>query len=68
MEGLLKHAATLLQHVVGSVVDSAPHAQVRPALIRGPCASAAQCSTLCVRHRLQYEDMLQRAGQALGII
>lgn len=30
MEGLLKHAATLLQHVVGSVVDSAPHAQVKP--------------------------------------
>ncbi|DBA84896.1 TPA: hypothetical protein ACH3X1_005912 [Trebouxia sp. C0004] len=30
MEGLLKHAAALLQHVVGSVIDSAPHAQ--------PCA------------------------------
>lgn len=28
MEGLLKHAATLLQHVIGSVVDSAPHAEV----------------------------------------
>jgi len=30
MEGLLKHAAALLQHVVGSVIDSAPHAQVWP--------------------------------------
>ncbi|KAL3160066.1 hypothetical protein ABBQ38_009781 [Trebouxia sp. C0009 RCD-2024] len=30
MEGLLKHAAMLLQHVIGSVVDSAPHAE--------PCA------------------------------
>lgn len=28
MEGLLKHAAMLLQHVIGSVVDSAPHAEV----------------------------------------
>ena len=28
MEGLLKHAVTLLQHVIGSVVDSAPHAEV----------------------------------------
>lgn len=28
MEGLLKRAATLLQHVIGSVIDSAPHAEV----------------------------------------
>ena len=28
MEGLLKHAAKLLEHVIGSVIDSAPHAEV----------------------------------------
>ena len=28
MEGLLKKAANMMQHVIGSVVDSAPHAQV----------------------------------------
>ena len=33
IEGLLTKAATMMQHVVGSVVDSAPHAQVTQFLL-----------------------------------
>ena len=33
IEGLLTKAATMMQHVVGSVVDSAPHAQVMQLLL-----------------------------------
>ena len=48
MEGLLKHAATLLQHVVGSIVDSAPHPEV---CIQGITASklGTVCSVLLQR-------------------
>ena len=48
MEGLLKHAATLLQHVVGSVVDSAPHAQVKPVSTDNESLTAAAAAAAVV--------------------